>query len=162
MRGLNSGTVYHAVLYGASKVTDCAAHSYGAPMINYFESHPCISATRRIFTIPVQGRTVALSSVAVVAAAGPGNDYYKWAGRFMKLEKSDGTGSINDLLREGCRIRARRTRYRTPRPSTSSARTTWSRCWMRGTRRVAPRDQDPTLLRLEEDLFLTPLTNPAS
>ena len=104
MQGLNSGTVYHAVLYGASKVTDCAAHSYGAPMINYFESHPCISATRRIFTIPLKGRTVALSSVAVVAAGGPGNDYYKWAGRFMKLEKSDGTGSINDLLREGYRI----------------------------------------------------------
>jgi hypothetical protein len=160
--GLNSRTVYHAQVYGASKVTDCAAHSYGAPMINYFQSHPCVSATRRIFTIPLNGRTVALSSVAVIAAPGPGNDYYKWAGKFVKLEKSNGTGSVNDLLREG---------YRIPGAGDSIPNreafdvigqddvvTVLDAWYLQG----STRDQEPDLIRLEEDLFLTALTNPKS
>ena len=52
-----------ATVAAEDTVNDCAANSYGGPIINFFGQHPCRSAGRRLVTIPVNGRTVALSII---------------------------------------------------------------------------------------------------
>jgi hypothetical protein len=93
-------------LWAHDVITDCAAHSYGQPIISYFAAHPCRSATRRLWTFPISGRTVALSVVSVSAQIGKINENpdYQYAVQLAALENANNTGSVNDLLREGSRI----------------------------------------------------------
>ena len=83
--------------------TDCADHAYGTPVIQYLTAHPCMGLTRLLATTTVNGRAAgfAQSSIGFVGNA---PDVYQVAGNFAVLEKKNGTGSINDLLREGYRL----------------------------------------------------------
>ncbi len=93
-------------LWAHDVITDCGAHSYGQAIIAYFAEHPCRSATRRLWTMPHNGRTLAVSVVSVSAQIGKVNDNpdYQYAVQLAQLENAEGTGSVKDLLREGARI----------------------------------------------------------
>ena len=93
-------------LWAHDVITDCGAHSHGQAFIDYFKAHPCRSATRRLWTTPINGRTLALSIVSVSAQITKVNDNpdFEWAQKLVDLENADGTGSVNDLIREGKRI----------------------------------------------------------
>jgi hypothetical protein len=99
-------TIYKMDLWAKDWITDCAAHSYGQPILAYFAAHPCRSATRRLWTFDLKGRTAALSIVTVLAQVTKVNENpdFSAAQTLVDLENADGTGSINDLLREGKRI----------------------------------------------------------
>jgi hypothetical protein len=86
-------------------VTDetCFDHAYGRPIITFLTEHPCVGLERFLGTTRVNGRPVGFAESAT-AFHGTAKDPYKWAGEFAKLEEQDGTGSINDLLREGYRL----------------------------------------------------------
>jgi len=81
----------------------CADHAYGAPVIQYLTAHPCHGLDRILATTEVNGKAVgfAQSSLGFIGNA-PG--VYQTAGNFASLERQDGTGSVNDLLREGYRL----------------------------------------------------------
>ena len=103
--GTLAGT-YQMSLWAHDVITDCGAHSYGQPIIAYFAAHPCRSATRRLWTTPVGGRTLALSVISVSAEVTKVNENpdFSAAQTLVDLENADNTGSVNDLLREGKRI----------------------------------------------------------
>jgi hypothetical protein len=93
-------------LWAHDVINDCGAHSHGQPIISYFTAHPCRSATRRLWTTPLGGRTLALSIISVSAEVTKVNENpdFSAAQTLVDLENADGTGSVNDLLREGKRI----------------------------------------------------------
>jgi hypothetical protein len=104
-----TGTVggsYQMSLWAHDVISDCGAHSYGQPIIDYFTAHPCRSATRRLWTVPINGRTLAVSVVSVSAQVTKVNENpdFQYAQQLADLENADGTGSVKDLLREGSRI----------------------------------------------------------
>jgi len=82
---------------------NCADHAYGTPVIQYLTAHPCHGLDRILATTEVNGKAVgfAQSSLGFVGNA-PG--VYQTAGNFASLERQDGTGNVNDLLREGYRL----------------------------------------------------------
>lgn len=155
--GTTSGRTYTADVWGSDTVTDCAAHAYGAPIIRFLRAHPCNPTHRVLATVRLDGREVALSSIST-SFHGTGPDAYGAAARFVKLELANGTGSLNDLLREGGHI-----------PGVSGgipAHEAFSvlaqdigvdilDAWYVHGGTV---DQDPRLVALEQDLFLTRLT----
>lgn len=105
--GSETGKPYAVQLWAVDHVTDCAAHAYGTKIVSFLRAHPCQSATRRLFTLDLDGRTVAVSTVAVTLppyGGGSSADIYRYAGQFVQLENANGTGSMNDLLREGVRV----------------------------------------------------------
>lgn len=73
---------------------DCSKHAYGKTQ-GFFQDNPCEQLTRSAFTTTVDGRKV-YTSVAVVDFGDPGP-----AGELKTLTASDGTGNVNDLVREG-------------------------------------------------------------
>jgi hypothetical protein len=97
---------YVMSLWAHDVITDCGAHSHGTPIVAYFAAHPCRSATRRLWTTPIGGRTLALSIISVSAQITKVNENpdFEWAQQLADLENADGTGSVNDLIREGERI----------------------------------------------------------
>lgn len=72
----------------------CAEHAYGQ-IQQFLQNEPCEKLTRGIFTTTVEGRTV-YTSVSVVQMADE-----EAAGELRDLTDTDGTGNVNDLVREG-------------------------------------------------------------
>ena len=103
--GPKPGT-YDMTLWAQDVITDCGAHSYGQKIVDYFSAHPCRSATRRLWTFPLNSRTAVLSVISVSAQIGKINENpdFEYAVQLADLENADNTGSVNDLLREGNRV----------------------------------------------------------
>ncbi|MEU0467339.1 hypothetical protein ABZ215_25335 [Amycolatopsis sp. NPDC006131] len=79
---------------GPVAATDCAANSYGQ-VKQFFTQHPCQRLSRALYTTS-SGATRALVSVAVVTMSAPED-----AQQLKKLADTDGTGNVNDLVRDG-------------------------------------------------------------
>lgn len=84
------------VLRASDDQTDCTAHSYGQVQV-FFARTPCVSVRRSLFSTEQDGRAV------VVAASTVTFDDPTRAADYFRLVTADGTGNINDLLREGTR-----------------------------------------------------------
>jgi hypothetical protein len=131
----------------------CFDHAYGQAMITFLTQHPCRGLQRYLATTTVHGRPVAFAE-SRTSFAGPPADPYVYSSKFARLEQADGTGSINDLLREG---------YRLPRGPTTvppaeafavigqdNGVTVWDAWYL-----DAPtRDGDKALIAMTKDLFL--------
>jgi hypothetical protein len=98
-----NGVTYVIDVWAQTQVQDCATHAYGAPVIAYLKAHPCYGLSRTLATTTVNGRAVGLSSCAI-GFAGQSPTVYQTAGDFNTLVTANGTGSLNDLLREGYRL----------------------------------------------------------
>jgi len=73
---------------------DCAAHAYGR-IQEFLAEHDCVRLIRGLYTTTVpDGRTV-YTSVSVVRMADEGT-----AAELRDLTDNDGTGNVNDLVRE--------------------------------------------------------------
>jgi hypothetical protein len=96
-----SGRKYEAIVLAADTITNCAANAYG-DVIAFLSAHPCTSATRRLVSVPYNGRAVALSVITadIPSTASAPSAY---AQQFGRIELANGTGSLNDLLRAGTR-----------------------------------------------------------
>jgi hypothetical protein len=97
------GTRYVIKVWADVKDSTCADHAYGRPIITFLTQHPCSGLERYLATTTVGGRPVGFAESAA-AFPGTARDPYRWAGRFAALERANGTGSLNDLLREGYRL----------------------------------------------------------
>jgi hypothetical protein len=147
-----------ATIWAKDDITDCAAHAYGAPMIAFLQRHPCRGAHRVLATIDLHGREVVVSAIST-GFAGTARDPYVNAGRFEQLENADNTGSINDLLREGHTIPGIASRIPAHEAFSVLGQDSGVSIFDAWYASGSTADQDPTLLQLEESLFLGPLTN---
>jgi hypothetical protein len=76
------------------EITDCENHSYGRTKRS-FKARDCLTATRSLATGQVSGRqTLFVSSRITMASA-------EAAASIKRTLDADGTGNLNDLLREG-------------------------------------------------------------
>jgi hypothetical protein len=99
----SGGAAYVVQIWADVKDDTCFDHAYGEQMISFLTKHPCTGLHRLLGTTTVGGRPVGFA-VSETGFAGTAGDPYKWSGEFTRLENADGTGSINDLLREGYRL----------------------------------------------------------
>ena len=83
-------------LRAADDQTDCAAHAYGRVQV-YFAQTPCSALHRSLFSTTSDGRDVVVAASTVTFASSA------QAAEYLRLVTSDGTGNVNDLLREGSR-----------------------------------------------------------
>jgi hypothetical protein len=97
------GRTYVVKIWADVRNDTCFDHAYGKAITTFLTQHPCTGLERYLGTTTVNGRPVGFNESAT-AFRGTAADPYKWAGRFAELENQDGTGSINDLLREGYRL----------------------------------------------------------
>lgn len=74
--------------------TDCAAHAYGEVQ-QLLANQPCVQMTRAVFTTTVDGKPAVVSVIDVEMSDEAG------AGQLKAATDTDGTGNVNDLLREG-------------------------------------------------------------
>lgn len=84
------------VLRASDDQTNCTAHSYGQVQV-FFARTPCSSVRRSLLSTEQDGRGV------VVAASTVTFDSPTQAAAFFALVTADGTGNVNDMLREGTR-----------------------------------------------------------
>lgn len=85
------------VQVAADDQTDCAAHSYGE-VASFLAKTPCTAVHRVLATTNQGGRTAVVAYYVVTFPSA------SKAQQFNSLVTSDGTGDINDLLREGARF----------------------------------------------------------
>lgn len=104
-------------------------------------------------TTSVNGRPVGFNQ-SVTGFPGPPDDPYKHARQFIALELRDGTGSINDLLREGYRLPTGPDAVPSPDAFNAlgqdSGATVWNAWYVDGPTPV----NDPPLIKMTQDLFL--------
>lgn len=148
-----SGPGYVVKIWWDVKNDTCFDHAYGQPMITFLTTHPCNGLERVLATTTVNGRPVGFAESAT-GFAGTRRDLYGEAGKFIQLEQANGTGSINDLLREGYRLPSGPTAV----PASEAFNvlgqdqgvTVWDAWYLDGS---TPAD-DPALIKMTEDLFL--------
>ena len=93
------GATYLIEIWAKKHVTNCAAHAYG-PVVRFLRAHPCAGLDQLLATTRVHGRPVAFAE-RTIAFRGSG---YRAAGAFRAMVSRNGTGNLNDLLREGYRL----------------------------------------------------------
>jgi hypothetical protein len=148
-----SGTDYVIKVWAQDDVTDCAAHAYGRPVIHYLRAHPCYGLSRILATTTVNGKPVGFAQRSI-GFRGAQDQGYKAAGRFRKLVSENGTGNLNDLLREGYRLPSGPKSVPFPNAFSALAQdnnvTVVEAWYLNG---PTP-DNDPALERMAQDIFL--------
>jgi hypothetical protein len=97
------GATYVVEVWASVSNSTCADHAYGRTLISFLTRHPCQGMQRLLATTSVHGRAVGFAETATSFTGAP-DDPYVYSSRFRHLELANGTGSINDLLREGYRL----------------------------------------------------------
>jgi hypothetical protein len=148
-----SGRTYVIDVWAEAHVPTCADHAHGPPMIEYLTAHPCTGLTRLLATTKVDGKRVgfAQSSLGFIGVA-PAS--YQTAGDFVKLIEQDGTGNINDLLREGYRLPSGPTSVPSPDAFSALAQDAGVvvvDAWYLDT---ATPTNDPALIKMAQDIYL--------
>jgi hypothetical protein len=98
-----AAAVYVVKIWWEVEDDSCFDHAYGQQMIAFLIQHPCHGLDRYLGTTTVGGRPAAFAE-SVTGFSGTAKDPYVNSAEFTRLEEADGTGSINDLLREGYRL----------------------------------------------------------
>ena len=75
---------------------NCTAHAYGQVQV-FFARTPCSGVRRSLLTTEQNGRDIVVATSTVTFGS------TAQATSYLQLVTSDGTGNINDLLREGVR-----------------------------------------------------------
>jgi hypothetical protein len=132
---------------------DCAAHAYGQPVISYLQAHPCSGMTRVLATTTVNGRGVGIAQSSI-GFSGQAPESYQTAGNFRTLVGLDGTGNLDDLLREGRRLPSGPTAVPSPDAFSVLAQdagvTVVDAWYLDG----ATPDNDPALVTMARDTYL--------
>jgi hypothetical protein len=147
------GTVYPIKVWADVTDTDCAAHAYGAPMIAFLHAHQCRGLERILATTVVNGKGVGFN-VADTSFPGTATDPYSGSEAFRALVEQDGTGNLNDLLREGYRLPSGPTAVPFPDAFTvvgqDAGLSVYDMWYLSG---PTP-NNDPALVQMAQDIFL--------
>jgi hypothetical protein len=131
----------------------CVDHAYGAPVINYLKSHACTGLDRVLATTVVHGRPVGFAQSSL-GFQGVSPHVYEIAGRFRALVTKDGTGNLDDLLRNGYRLPSGPTRVPSPDAFAAEGQdnsVTIVDAWYLD--RPTP-ENDPELVAMAHDIYL--------
>jgi hypothetical protein len=145
------GTTYVVKLWAETEVHDCAAHAYG-PIVRFLRTHPCSGMRQVLATTTVDGRPVAFAQRSIGFRGGVRS--YRVAGRFRELVTQNGTGNLNDLLREGYRLPSGPSSVPFPNAFSALAQdnsVTVVEAWYLDGHTP---DNDPPLVRMAQDIFL--------
>ena len=133
--------------------TDCADHAYGVPVVQYLTANPCQGMSRLLSTTTVNGKAVGFAQTSL-SFVGNAPQVYQTAGNFAQLERQDGTGSVNDLLREGYQLPSGPTRLPSPDAfdveSQDSGVTIVDAFYLSG----STPNNDPALVKMAQDIYL--------
>ena len=147
------GTKYVVELWADVTDPTCFDHAYGQPVITFLTQHPCKGLRRYLGTTTVNGRPVGFAEEST-GFAGTATDPYIYTAQFNQLVTRDGTGSIDDLLREGYRLPSGPTTVPSPDAfsclSQDQGVTIWDLWYLDG---PTP-DNDKALVDLSSALFL--------
>ena len=77
------------------KDSSCAEHAYGQIKTSFFPNTPCDQLTRGLYTTTAADGRKVYTNVSVVRMRTPED-----AARLRELTDKDGTGNVNDLIRE--------------------------------------------------------------
>ncbi len=99
----DGATQYSVTVWVQQDTVDCENHAYGARVIAYLKANLCKGMTRLLASTTVNGRPVGIAQSLISFSGGEPTDYQA-AGNFKDLVTQNGTGNINDLLREGKRF----------------------------------------------------------
>ncbi len=91
---LTAGQFSYEVVAGPTTATDCSANSYG-DMVDWFADRPCERVVRGLY-VTEEGEARALVSVVLVTMPDA-----SLAQQLKAVTDTDGTGNINDLVRDG-------------------------------------------------------------
>ncbi|MEO6886448.1 MAG: hypothetical protein ABI232_09220 [Jatrophihabitantaceae bacterium] len=83
----------------------CTDHAYGAAVIAYLTKYPCAGLQRSLATTTIDGHAVGMA-ISDLGFKGTAPTVYQTAGNFVTLVEKDGTGNLDDLLRDGYRLPA--------------------------------------------------------
>lgn len=156
-RGTTTQREYRATVWASDTIRNCAAHAYGSRMIAFLRKHPC-GPTHRVLATVYAGGTPVDVSVISTSFAGHGPDVYQPTEQFVNLENASGTGSINDLLREGAGMPGASGQVPFREAFEVYSQDTGVTIFDAWYERGPTRDQDPRLVHLEQDWFLSRLT----
>jgi hypothetical protein len=149
----NNGVTYVIKVWAETEVADCAGHAYGTPVINYLKAHPCFGLSRTLATTTVNGRAVGFS-VCSLGFKGDAPAVYNTAGSFEQLVTADGTGSLNDLFREGYRLPSGPTHVPSPDAFDALGQdngvSVYDAWYLSG----ATPNNDPPLVAMEQNIYL--------
>ena len=101
--GNDAVTKYVIAVWVQDDTVNCENHAYGAPVIAYLKANLCTGMRRLLAATTVGGRPVGIAQSLVSFNAGT-QAGEQAAGDFQTLVTQNGTGNINDLLREGKRF----------------------------------------------------------
>jgi hypothetical protein len=146
------GTTYEVQIWAERSATDCAAHAYGA-VVAFLHRHPCSGLRQVLATTTVDGRAVGFAERSIGFRGGM-QAGYRAAGQFRELVTRDGTGNLDDLMREGYRLPSGPTSVPFPNAFSALAQdnsvTVVEAWYLQG----ATPDNDPPLVRMAQDIFL--------
>ncbi|PRX51038.1 hypothetical protein B0I33_101190 [Prauserella shujinwangii] len=91
---LTSGEFHYVTASGPETSTDCAGNAYG-DVAGWFAEHPCERVVRALYSTESAGAR-ALVSVVVVTMPSAAE-----AQRLKVITDTEGTGNVNDLVRDG-------------------------------------------------------------
>lgn len=126
-------------------------------MIAFLHQHQCGPTHRVLATVSTAGGPVDVSVIST-SFAGQGANVYRPTQQFVNLEQANGTGSINDLLREGASMPGGSGQVPAHEAFEVYSQDTGVTIFDAWYENGPTRDQDPRLVRLEQDLFLSRLT----
>jgi hypothetical protein len=148
----SDGTVYAVSIWAEQESGNCAAHAYGQ-VAQFLAGHACTGIHQVLATTAINGRAVGFEENSV-GFSGSMQTAYKNAGDFTTLVSTDGTGNLNDLLREGYRLPAGPDQVPSPDAFKALGQDNGvvvTDAWYL----VGPtRDNAPQLEKMAEDLFL--------
>jgi hypothetical protein len=161
------GSTYRLAIKAQDHITDCAAHAYGNAVISFLRSHACLGADRYLATTSIGTRSAILSVITLTLAPRmPDVNGQAELAQLDSIENGSGTGSINDLLRDGRsidrysgKIPANEAFLVKTAPADGGSRlfpelAIFDAWWASGT----TQDQDPSLVAMESALFGTNAT----
>lgn len=99
----SNGRHYDIKIWFEVNNADCADHAFGQ-VAAFLTAHPCRGLTRQLATTTVNGKAVGFNVAVLSIPGSDANHPYDNAGAFRALVDQNGTGSLNDLLREGYRL----------------------------------------------------------
>jgi hypothetical protein len=150
----DGGRTYVVKVWAQTQDVDCAGHAYGAPVVAFLKQHPCAGLSRLLVTTTVHGRPVGFAQNSIGFKGPTAQAVYQAAGRFRALVTKDGTGNLNDLLREGYRLPSGPTSVPYPdaflalsQDNSVSIVDAW---YLQG----STPDNDPALIHMAKDIYL--------
>jgi len=132
----------------------CADHAYGAQMIAFLQQHKCFGLKRILATTVVNGQEVGFNVAQLGFPGTSSSDPYGVVEQFRNLVNADGTGNINDLLREGYRLPSGPTSVPSPDAFKTVGQDEGIEVYDMWYLSGPTPNNDPVLLQMAQDIFL--------